>query len=550
MLKNIIVIGMTLIYTSAFALNVQNMSLDEKIGQLFCVSMPIQANQQRIESMCKCIKECHIGNVILHRHGSPERVLKLVNALRQIDNNLLIFLDAEWGLSMRLPNALRFPHNMTLGAIQDNQMIYKMGYEVGKELKALGINVNCAPVVDINNNPNNPVINDRSFGEDPQQVITKSLLFMQGLQNAGILATAKHFPGHGDTATDSHIGLPVLKHDKARLENVELRPFKAHADNGVSAIMTAHMTVPALTGDDTCPVTFSRNAINYLRNEIGFDGLIITDGLNMQALSQYFSKVGLSQEPGDVELNALCAGHDILVMAQDIPAAITKIKQAINNGSLNESELDEHVARILRAKAKNSHLNSPMRSLNRKLYSGNGRSLKRTLYAQAITLAANQQIPVSDKPNIAYLQVGGPRESVFQHRLEDHLPNIETEYINAIPTGPDLTEAQTFLEPDETVIVGIFEMNKFAGRDFGIAEDTLKFLKMLKAKHKKLVICLFGSPYALKFFDDYDTVVMAYEDDSEAQVAAADVIAGKQKAIGKLPVTANNKFHAMQGIKA
>ncbi len=556
-MKKIILIGIALTCTSVFTmvdiiskLDVQNMSLNEKIGQLFCVSMPIQANQQRIDAMSNLIKEYHIGSVILHRHGSPERVLKLGNALRQVDSNLLIFLDAEWGLNMRLPNAMRFPRNMTLGAIKDNRLIYQVGREIGRQLKCIGINVNCAPVVDINNNPNNPVINDRSFGEDPQQVIIKSLLFMQGLQEAGILASAKHFSGHGDTATDSHLGLPILLHDKERLENVELRPFQVHADNGITAIMTSHMAVPTLTGDSQCPITFSRNAIDYLRNKIEFDGLVITDGLNMQALHKYFSNNGLPHEPGDIELNALLAGHDILVMAENIPAAIDKIKKAISNGSLTESELDAHVTRILRAKASSNGPTQLTNSLQRELFNGNARTLKKKLYSQAVTLVANTLIPVADKPSMAYLQVGGTRESAFQHQLENLLPNIESEYINAIPTGPDMTEVQTFLEPDETIIVGIFEMNKFAGRDFGIAPDTFLFLETLKAKGKKLIVCLFGSPYALKFFDDYDTVVMAYEDDIDAQIAGANIIAGKQKAMGKLPVTASDKYRAKEGIES
>ncbi|MBT4855559.1 glycoside hydrolase family 3 protein [bacterium] len=532
-----------------------DLSLDEKIGQVFCINVPVKSSPERLERTLELIKKYHIGSIILNRHGSAERVITTVNTLTRQAPDLLVLFDAEWGLSMRLPNALRFPRNMTLGAIQDDHLIYELGKEIGLQLKRLGVDLNCAPVVDINVNPANPVINDRSFGENPANVITKSCLFMQGLQDAGIAACSKHYSGHGDTATDSHLGLPVIRHTLSRLQQIELQPFQTQVDAGVVAIMTAHMSVPALTGEQQCPITFSPQAVAHLRSQLGFQGLIVSDGLNMKALHKYFENEGIKSEDGDIELKALQAGHDLLVMAQNVPAAITKIKQALANGSLSESELDEHVMRVLKAKEQTGVFQRKPQSLDHlddTLFSSHAQKLKRRLYASAITLASDTRnlVPVAEKqPRVAYLQVGGPRESVFQQQLEERMPQIESEYINAIPTGVDITEAGTFLENDDTIVVGIFEMNKFTGKDFGIAPDTRTFLDELKKKQKKLVVALFGSPYSLKFFDDYDTVLVAYEDDPDAQIATADVITGKQKAIGLLPVSASEKYKAMQAIR-
>lgn len=339
---------------------IQSLTLRQKIGQLFIVAAassfeqpgevlssqmiksPYRMDKSYIESL---IHKYHIGGICWLFRSTPEKQMALTKHYQNISElPLLIAQDCEWGLSMRLDNTIKFPKAGDLGKLRNKQLIYEMGKEIGMQCREIGVHMNLAPVVDVNSNPDNPVIGIRSFGDDPKQVAQCAALFAKGLQDGGVLSCAKHFPGHGDTSIDSHLDLPVIRHDRKRLEEVELYPFKKLIEAGVDAVMTAHLLV--LAYDLEKPATLSKNIItNLLRNQLNFSGLIITDGLGMRALTNYY-------KPGEIELNALLAGNDILLCPVDVPKAVELIEKAIKEGRIKEEEIDRRVFKILSIKEK------------------------------------------------------------------------------------------------------------------------------------------------------------------------------------------------------
>jgi beta-glucosidase-like glycosyl hydrolase len=539
----------------------KSMTLDEKIGQLFMVTCIID----RIEnatliakknyptdpiSVKSFINKYHIGGVIYLGVGTIQPQLELTNALQHMSKiPLLISQDFEWGLTMRLRDAIRFPRAMTLGALseQDDDLIYHMSAEIARQCKLLGVHLNFAPVVDVNNNPNNPVINDRSFGQDKYAVTRKSIAYMQGLQDHGIIACAKHFPGHGDTDLDSHYDLPRISHTKERLHEIELYPFKHIISAGVGSIMTAHLEIPALESIKNMPSSLSHSIVtDILQTELGFKGLIITDALDMDGVTKHF-------KPGEIELKALLAGNDILLCPMDVPAAYTLIKQAIKDGKFTVQELDKRVLKILQAKewafkARTIITSNTVAASD--FFTSDARALKEKAYQQAITvipaksnLISLQLNSIKHECTIPLITVSNQKKDhVFEITLKEHLP-VASYHLPALADEKTINQlADMIILVDDTrhkelVIVGIFDMVRSAKLNFGINQSTLDLIKLLKSAGKKVIVVVFGNAYSLKFFDD-ETVVLAYEDDSDAQKAAAQVLAHKIKANGKLPVTA------------
>ena len=295
------------------------MSNQQKIAQLFMVAAYSNKGKEHKKQITDLITSYNIGG-LMFLQGGPVRQAKLTNYYQSISETpLMIAIDAEWGVSMRLDSSLRFPWQMTLGAIQDSNFIYNMGVEVARQCKLLGININFAPVVDVNSNPDNPIINNRSFGEDPNKVASFGLAYMKGMQDNNVLACAKHFPGHGDTDTDSHKTLPVLNHNLVRLHKIELLPFRRLINNGLGSVMAAHLHVPSLDDRQNIPTSLSEKVItNLLQDELGFTGLVITDALNMKGVTKFY-------EPGLLDLKALLAGNDVLLFSADVPKAIQEI---------------------------------------------------------------------------------------------------------------------------------------------------------------------------------------------------------------------------------
>jgi beta-glucosidase-like glycosyl hydrolase len=337
-----------------------SLTLRERIGQLFVVATTSCFEQQEealAASLFKCpykmdpahirylINEYKIGGLIFLYKSTPELQIAATNEYQALSTiPLLIAQDCEWGLSMRLYNTLEFPKNNLLGKISDKALIYKMGKEVARECKALGVHLNCAPVVDVWNNPDNKLLRYRSFGADPELVAHAGCLMMQGLQDEGILACAKHFPGHGDTSIDSHTDIPCIAHTREHLEQIELVPFKQLIDHGVCAVMPAHLAVPALEPEAQRPSSLSYAiTTQLLEHELGFTGLKITDGLGMGALTRHYA-------PGTIEFEAFLAGNDILLCPLDVPRAVELIEEAILTNRISMEELDRRVLKILKAK--------------------------------------------------------------------------------------------------------------------------------------------------------------------------------------------------------
>lgn len=342
--------------TKAEAL-LNSLTIDEKIGQLFMVaavsdeeqnediilSQPYHMDKEYIEEL---IRKYHIGGIIFLGRSTPEQQIALTTHFQNLSViPLLIGQDLEPGfiMSKRFPTVEQFPDAAILGTYNDDE-VYAIGAKLAALCKELGVHINFAPVTDVNTNPDNPIINNRSFGTTPELVTQKAIAFMRGLQDNGIFACAKHFPGHGDTKIDSHSGLPRVPHTRERLDRVELPPFISLIDSGIACVMIAHLEVPALEPEANRPTSLSRNVVtNLLQKEFGFEGLVFTDALNMQGIVKHF-------QPGKIELNALLAGNDILLCPMDVPKSIALIKQSLNEGKISVEELDHHVLKILRAK--------------------------------------------------------------------------------------------------------------------------------------------------------------------------------------------------------
>lgn len=521
------------------------MSIDEKIGQLFMAPLLPNLEEPQKTRNAQLIREYHLGGVILMQ-GTLNEQIQLINAIQKHQEiPLLVAQDAEWGLNMRISDAIRYPKNMTLGAIQDDLLLMEFGREAGRQCKAAGVHINFAPVVDVNNNPENPVINDRSFGEDPQEVARRGVLVMQGMQESGIIACAKHFPGHGDTTVDSHLALPAILHSSEHLANIELYPFQKLIEAGIKSVMIGHLHVPALD-----PLPGSISSLSYpivttlLKQKMNFNGLVITDSLNMKGVCDQIPASNLPYL-------ALKAGNDILLYAASIPEMINKIyteyipegiagiKQAFNDGLFLEKELDQQVLKILTAKQSlGLHQDSqiPSSSILPTFHPAETKKLKRKLYEAAITVVNDQQaiIPLNTGKPIALITIGGGLESPFYQTLRKHI------HVNHYPIAlaASFEEQQKQLEdihPESQCIIALLNMNRNPKTNFGLTMDQLTLIQAVN-KQRPTLLAVFGNPYSLSLFDSSIPAIVAYENDIDAQKAAAEVILGITSARGKLPV--------------
>ncbi len=519
------------------------LTLTEKIGQLFMVAAISDTTQNPgfLEHtpytmdgayVKHLITNYHIGGIIFLGLSTAEKQYTLTQEFQQLSTiPLLIGQDLEWGLQMRLRDAIQFPYALTLGAIQDSDLIYQLGKEIGRQCRAIGVHINFAPVADINTNPRNPVINHRSFGDNPANVSRKTTAFARGLHDAGIIACAKHFPGHGDTDVDSHYDLPIIRHNRERLHAIELTPFKQLIAHNIPAIMTAHIAVPAFEKKTNIPASLSYNIVTgMLKNELGFDGLIITDGLGMQGVTKNY-------EPGYVELTALLAGNDILLCPVDVPRAIQLILHAIESAQISEKELDTRVLKILSAKEwvltqKNNT------DLLHDLHTQDAYDLKKSLYQNAVTTVRDTLncIPLNiTKPN-ALLQIGCTETQPFAHALDKALQNATLHAYDPMATGQS-TNIITQLPTDCPIVIALHGMNRLAREQYGITIAIQNMIKEIHAHNNNIVLVIFGNPYSCALFDYLPGVICAYQDDVDVHIAAADILLGKLKAKGKLPVS-------------
>jgi len=512
------------------------MTLDQKIGQFFMASAFPDKDITHKQEISKLISQNKIGGVLFFK-GFPTVQAQWINDFQKESKiPLMTSIDGEWGINMRLDSSIQYPRQLTLGAIQDNDLIYEMGKRIAQECKAVGLNINLAPVIDVNNNPNNPVINDRSFGEDKFNVALKGLAYMQGMQDQNVMAVGKHFPGHGDTDADSHKTLPVIKHNMERLDNLELYPFKTLFANDLMGVMAAHLFIPALDATPNLAVSLSKKVTTYLlKDSLGFKGLVFSDALNMKGVSAYYA-------PGLVDKLAFLAGNDILLYSEDIPKGISLIKKAVTDGEISEEYINERLLTVLSYKYElglDKTPNFSTKNVTEFLNNKEGLLIQRRLYEKAITVVKNDEklIPLNKKLTTASLTLGTTIYPKFLQTL-----NAYSEVTTFTTSTYNLEKLGAF----DQVIVPVYGMSRYSSKNYGFSEDELKILKDLNAK-TKVILVLFGSPYSLKYFDKFKNIIVAYEENELTEVAVAKILAGQMSATGKLPVSAG-KFKSGSGV--
>ncbi|ROH95606.1 glycoside hydrolase family 3 protein [Chryseobacterium daecheongense] len=514
-----------------------SLSQDEKLGQLFIVALYTNKDENHINQVRNIVVNDKIGGLILMQDDAA-REINLVNEFQQKSKvPLMIGMDAEWGLYQRIAAAHKFPWAMTLGAIQDKGLIYQMASKIAEDCKRMGINWDFAPVVDVNTNPNNPIIGNRSFGSEVNNVISSALSYSNGLQDNNILAAIKHFPGHGDTSTDSHLDLPVVSHNIDRLNTIELAPFKALMNKGIGGVMVAHLYVPSLESTKGIPASVSKNIITgLLKEKLGFKGLIITDALNMGAVANKYN-------PGELDALAFKAGNDIMLFSQGVAEGKKLIQKAIDNGEIPQSRVEESVKKILLTKyflGLSQYTPKNPENVNYDLNNTSHQKLVQNLYANALTLLKDEKklLPLNCKGTYYYVPLEEAPYQTFANQLNLGTTVIvkKASEINTIPAN-------------STVIVGFHKDNSTAYKPYKISAESKKILADL-AKNQNVILNVFGSAYALKDMDiaKVSTVLVSYENNDDSMKATADALNGKTKISGRLPVLVNDNLKTGMGM--
>jgi beta-glucosidase-like glycosyl hydrolase/CubicO group peptidase (beta-lactamase class C family) len=526
----------------------KTLNADQRIGQLFMVAAFSNINEVYDNKIANLITNHNVGGLIFMK-GTPEKQAQLTNIYQGMSTvPLLISIDAEWGLSMRLTNTLKYPNQMTLGALQNNKLIYEMGKAIGAECARVGVNVSFSPVVDVNNNPNNPVINYRSFGEDKYSVADKAVAYMRGLQEMRILACAKHFPGHGDTDADSHQTLPTIHASRERLEDIELFPFRRLVNAGVGSVMIAHLFIPALDPTPNRASTLSPNIVNdLLKNDLDFKGLIFTDALNMKGVSEYYPA-------GTLDVQALIAGNDVLLYPTDVPLAIKSIKQAIKDRKLSWKEIEIKVKKILQAKywsGLNHYQPVSLLDLNQDLNMASHQYLIQKIYQKALTLVKNKEgnVPYSSnaKNDIFCLSVGASPNAKFTESIKLYTDAGSSE---VAWNADENTIAETITKATryKNAIIGVHLSTQKASENYGIRAGTLAMIREISNRVPTTVV-VFGNPYSLKNFRAADGLVCAYEDNPNTHLAAAQALFGATDIEGRLPISVDANWTVGTGIQ-
>ncbi len=527
----------------------ESLNRDERIAQLLMVRAYSNMGQAHTESILKLIKRYNIGGLCFFQ-GGPARQAILTNLYQaEAKTPLLIAQDAEWGPAFRLDSVLAYPRQMTLGAIQGEETIRQMGRDVAEQLRMIGVNMNMAPVMDVNNNPKNPVIGSRSFGEDPWNVSRKGIAYMEGMQEGRVLAVAKHFPGHGDTDKDSHHTLPLLPHSRERFWDTEFIPFREAIEKGISGIMTAHLEVPALDSTPGLASSLSQKVVTgILKEELGFRGIAISDALDMAGAEMHHSS-------GELEALAFKAGNDILLLPSSVPKAISEIKREIRRGNITWERVEESCKKILSAKYW-AAIEHPLEisGLHGKLSDPRYLLTRSELYRASLTLLENQGefIPLKrlDTLKIATLVIGDTCLNEFQKTVDLYLPSVHFN-ISREATAQDFLGLLSELDSFNLVLAGLVNTDMRASRNYGITENSVLFLNGLTAM-KPTVLALFASPYSLSEFDFGERLMgllMAYEDKDLQRGFGAQLIFGGIRAQGKLPVSSGENYRAGDGIQ-
>lgn len=563
----ILIIALNFIAVNAFAqkesyiqsLNTKNHWVDSvykslsrrhKVAQLFFIRAHTNKGKMYEDSVARVIKDQQVGGLVFFQ-GGPGRQANLVNKYQKLaEVPLLISMDGEWGLGMRLDSTISYPYQMTLGAIQDNNLIYKMGQQVAYDFKRLGIQINFGPDMDVNNNPNNPVINYRSFGDNMYNVAKKGIAYFKGMQDAGLLTTAKHFPGHGDTNVDSHLDLPLLPYSRARLDSLEEYPFREAINEGISGVMIAHMNIPALDSTKHLPSTLSRPIVTgILKDSLRFKGLVVSDAMEMKGVTKYFPN-------GEADLKAFLAGNDIIELSENSDRAIKLIRRALRKNLISPEEFQTKVKKVLAAKywaGLNSRQNISPVNLNADLNRPAAKELVQQLSDASVTLLKGNSAALKLNPFLktAIVSIGVDAPTVFQQELAKSFPNCRLFLINKNTPAIEIRNILTWLKQYNQVIVGVHDTRLRPQSKLDYSSDVRLMIADL-ASRKNTVMSVFANAYTiagLPGIEKSSALLVCYQMSPELQKSAAKVITGSLKPTGKLPVSVNVFFPTGTGMQ-
>jgi beta-N-acetylhexosaminidase len=540
------------------SLNTQNQWVDSvfkklnrkhKIAQLFFVRAHTNRGQAYSDSVAKVIKKEQIGGLVFFQ-GGPVRQAALTNQYQKLAHvPLLVAMDGEWGLGMRLDSTISYPYQMTLGAIQNEKLLNQMGQQVAYDFKRIGAHLNFAPVVDVNNNSNNPVINYRSFGDDKYKVSLRAIAYMQGMQQGGLLTTAKHFPGHGDTNVDSHFDLPLLNFSRTRLDTLEEYPFKQAIQAGISGIMVAHMNIPALDTTKNLPSSISRPIVtSLLKDSLGFKGLIVSDAMEMKGVVKYFPE-------GEADLRAFMAGNDIIELSENSCRAIKKIKVAIRKGLVPEAELDAKVRKVLAAKyfaGLQQYQPANVEGMSQDLNRDAAKDLVQQLSDAAVTLLQDNGLlqRINFAQRTAIVSIGPGAATPYQQELAKTYTNNTLFNLEKSASPTDVNKLLYDLKGYGQIIVGVHDTRLRPGSKLDFNNNVKNFIVQLAAL-PNTAISVFANPYTLAAMPGIEKsgiLLACYQKDEGMQISAAKVISRQLTPMGKLPVTVNTFFVNGSGI--
>lgn len=527
----------------------QNMSLEERAAQLIMIRAHSNLTKEFHRKVENTITNYNVGGLCFFQ-GGPARQIDLINRYQKVSKHpLLIAIDGEWGPGMRLDSLIDFPRQMTLGAISDDSLIYEMGKEIARQLKLIGVHINFAPVVDVNNNPMNPVINNRSFGENSKSVAAKASMYMKGMQDNGVMACAKHFPGHGDTDRDSHKTLPSISCDSTELRDVHIYPFEKLISENVASVMVAHLNVPAIDNSGIA-TTLSQKAVkDLLKDELKFEGLVITDALEMKGVTDHFGTAELA-------VKVIQAGNDILLMPEDIGIAIDAIKNAYLNSKIDTVEFEKSVKKVLLAKYNHQLFNDTVlskKNIVEKINTKTTKHLIQELYNHSITLVKNknQTLPlfVDNSIKTAVVNIGGKNQNEFT-KIASRYRNINSFSLPRNPQSSQLNKLKDDLNEYEQIIFNYCNTSNSPRYNYGLYQSVIDFITK-QDKEKIISVNLGANPYSLKRFEDInsiDALLVSYQDNIYAQRAAAQALFGGIDINGKIPFSSSEEFPAKSGL--
>ena len=518
----------------------KSLSNDEKIAQLMVIRAHSNLGPEHVQQVTDLIRNYNVGALCFFQ-GGPVRQANLTNFYQSIAKTpLMVTIDGEWGLGMRLDSVTKYPYQLTLGALENEQLVYQMGVAIGEQMKRIGVHVNYAPVVDINNNPNNPVIGYRSFGEDKYKVARYGVAYAKGMQDAGIMACAKHFPGHGDTEVDSHYDLPVISKTMKQMDTLELYPFKELFKAGVGSVMIAHLSIPAIDDAPNQPTSLSKkNVKELLQDEMEFDGLSFTDALEMKGVTKFFPA-------GEAAVQAIIAGNDMLCLPDDVPGAIEAIKTAVKKKRIKQKDIDAKVKKILYAKYQLGLSRPQVIDTTNLLEDLNAQTdhIKSQVARNVVTVMNNAEgfLPMMSRDRIAYVGLGTPTLNVFGKRLHEDF-RADTFLLSYTDNA---AKAAAILDSVKAgnynkVIIGIHNFALRPANNYGISAAAISLWNGLQGFSSASFV--FGNVYAAQNFLQANTLVAVYQDDDVFQEAAADFLEGKIASKGRLPVTISSSLY-------